>query len=69
VVDDERDGEFGECDPGPLRYLGQFLNDVELAWLAGLVMSNRALGRALEAGLDAESFRHRPESQPPASGL
>jgi hypothetical protein len=36
-----------------------------LRWLAGLVMSYRAL----EVGLDAESFRHRPESQPPASGL
>ena len=40
-----------------------------LRWLAGLLMSNRALGRAADVGLAAASLRHRPESQPPESGL
>jgi hypothetical protein len=32
-------------------------------------MSNRALGRADDVGVPADSLRHRPDSQPPASGL
>jgi hypothetical protein len=38
-------------------------------WLAGLLMSNRALGRARDVGAETASLRQRPDSQPPEIGL
>lgn len=66
MIDDERDGRLdGATGPlGYLGYLGQFLHDVGLALVRGLVMPNHMLGRAPEMGRDTESFRHRPESGP-----
>ena len=62
-------GQLDEGQAGLLGELGELLDDVELALVCRAVMSKRALGRADEVGVEAESLRQRPDSQPPASGL